>query len=844
MRPVKCPLSEQTRLPRFDPSEQTSTLDVEAARLSRTKERGGFRAVENKELARRNRNGKQTVGIRIKGEIVFDDRGRHSGHGEPVIARERVVSLSEQLTAVNGRPPETFQQQRMTANDLQKVLDSTDVATILLNIDLKIRFFTPATKLIFNVKPGDIGRSINELSSLAPDGTLMNDARRILRTQEPIEREIEARSGAWYLRRILPYRNEGKRIEGIVVTFVDITHQKEAAAALEHARLQADSANVAKSRFLAAASHDLRQPLQTLVLLQELLAKVVVGEKAQKLVGRLDQTLGGMSGMLNALLDINQIEAGTIRAELETFRIDTVIDRVTAELAYQAEAQRIALHVLPCTLSVCSDPRLLEQMIRNLVSNALKYTKRGRVLVGCRRRGGSLSIQIWDTGVGIPEGQLQDIFEEYHQLGNSARDRSLGLGLGLSIVRRLGTLLDHPVTVRSQLGKGSVFSIEVKQSPGGRLACAENNVAGIRGKHHNAGRVGTVLIVEDDSEVRNLLQIGLVAEGHRVAIANDGVEALNLIERDAVQPGLVISDFNLPNGMDGLCVAAKLRARLRRSVPVIILTGDISTKTLRDIALQECEHLNKPASLNELIVAIARLVPGPAFSENGPAVLVGAASPIAPVVVVVDDDSDVRQAIRGMLEHDGHLVEDYEDGESFLNAYRPRRHACLLIDANLPGISGLDLLKKLKSDGYSVPAIMITGQSDVPTAVEAMKAGAADFLEKPICGFELLAGVERALESSHDSGKLAEWRKDAAHHLACLTRRQHQIMEMVLAGHPSKNIAADLGISQRTVENHRASIMKKAGVKSLPALARLALAAAGALLTDQSLATISETLPS
>jgi two-component system CheB/CheR fusion protein len=731
----------------------------------------------------------------------------------------------------------------MTAVDLQKVLCSIDVATILLDNDLNIRFFTPAAKLIFNVTPGDIGRSLEEGSSLALDGTLMNDAKKVLRNLEPIEREIEVRSGACYLRRILPYRYEGKRIEGIVITFADITHHKEAAAALEYARIQADSANIAKSRFLAAASHDLRQPLQTLVLLQELLAKLVVDEKVQKLVARFDQTLCDMSGMLNALLDINQIEAGTVRTELETFRIDTVLDRVTAELAYQAEAQRIALRVLPCTLAVCSDPRLLEQMIRNLVANALKYTKRGRVLVGCRRRNGNLSIEIWDTGVGIPESQLQDIFEEYHQLDNAARDRSLGLGLGLSIVRRLGILLDHPVKVRSQLGKGSVFSIEVKQSPGGKLACVEGKGPGIQGKRHNSGRARTVLIVEDDSEVRGLLEIGLGTEGHQVLAANDGVEALNLMERDANQPDLVISDFNLPSGMDGLCVAAKLRARLRRSVPVIILTGDISTKTLRDIAVQKCEHLNKPASLKELIAVIERLVPAPAFPENAPVTTsVGAAAGKAHVIYVVDDDTNVRQAIRGILEQDGHLVEDYGDGEAFLNAYRPGRNACLLIDANLPGISGLDLLKRLKKVGCSVPAIMITGQSDVPMAVEAMKAGAADFLEKPIRGIELLAGVGRALESSHDAGQFTEWHKDAADHLACLTRRQRQIMEMVLAGHPSKNIAADLGISQRTVENHRASIMKKAGVRSLPALARVALAAVGALTTDQSLATISEAL--
>jgi two-component system CheB/CheR fusion protein len=388
-------------------------------------------------------------------------------------------------------------------------------------------------------------------------------------------------------------------------------------------------------------------------------------------------------------------------------------------------------------------------------------------------------------------------------------------------------LLDHPVKVNSQLGKGSVFSIEVKQSPSATLARIEDSVSGAQGIQCNAVKAGTILIVEDDPEVRDLLEIGLSAEGHRIVVASDGVEALKLIERDRLEPGLVISDFNLPNGMDGLSVAAGIRAKLRRPVPVIVLTGDISTRTLRDIALQKCEHLNKPASLKELAVAIERLVPASALRPSASAIPVEAAAATAPVIFIIDDDSGVRDAIRGMLEHTGHLVEDYEDGESFLEACRPGRNTCLLIDANLPGISGLDLLKHLKATGRLVPAVMITGQSDVAMAVEAMKAGASDFLEKPIRSVELLAGVGRALELFRDSGKLLEWRQDAADHLAGLTRRQHQVMEMVLAGHPSKNIAADLGISQRTVENHRASIMKKTGTRSLPALARLALVAVG-----------------
>jgi two-component system CheB/CheR fusion protein len=179
-----------------------------------------------------------------------------------------------------------------------------------------------------------------------------------------------------------------------------------------------------------------------------------------------------------------------------------------------------------------------------------------------------------------------------------------------------------------------------------------------------------------------------------------------------------------------------------------------------------------------------------------------------------------------VLEEDGRTVEDYAACEAFLEAYRPGREACLLIDAYLPGMNGLELLQRLRDAGHRLPAIMITGNSDVPMAVQAMKAGASDFIEKPIGRGELLASIERALEQSRDSNKLAVWRESAANHVARLTPRQRQIMDLVLAGHPSKNIAADLGISQRTVDNHRASIMKKTGSKSLPALARLALAAA------------------
>jgi len=196
-----------------------------------------------------------------------------------------------------------------------------------------------------------------------------------------------------------------------------------------------------------------------------------------------------------------------------------------------------------------------------------------------------------------------------------------------------------------------------------------------------------------------------------------------------------------------------------------------------------------------------------------------------PVIFVVDDDAGIRGALRRVLEDGGHAVEDFSSGEAFLAAYRPGQEGCLLVDAAMPGMDGLEVLRQLKAAGHKLPGIVITGHGDVAMAVSAMKAGALDFVEKPVSVPDLLAEVVRALGQSHDAGQRSARRVAAAGKIASLTPRQRDVMAMVLAGQPSKSMAADLGISQRTVENHRASIMRKTGAKSLPALARLALAA-------------------
>jgi two-component system CheB/CheR fusion protein len=749
-----------------------------------------------------------------------------STNEELLTSKEELQSLNEELTVLNSQLQETLERQRKTSDDLQNVLYSTDIATLFLDPDLKIRFFTPATKMVFNVIASDIGRPLADLHALVPDVNFAEDARHVLGNRTAREREIET-SEVCFLRRIMPYRTQKDGVAGLVITFTNITERKAAARALEAAQLSSDIANAAKSRFLAAASHDLRQPLQTLALLQALLAKTVTTEKQATLVARMGDTVGAISGTLNTLLGINQIDAGIIRPEFAEFRIDEIFRRLRDEMTYQAEAQGLSFRVVPCSLVVNSDQALLEQMIRNLISNAFKYTRDGKVLLGCRRMANAVHIEVWDTGIGIPERDLKTIFEEYHQLDNAARERSRGLGLGLPIVQRLGDLLGHKIRVRSRPGHGSVFTIEIARPTGQEPSAPTAAQTETQKAETPPRRAGTILLIEDDPDIAELLQMFLKGEGHHVTTERDAIDALAHIEHAALKPDLVLSDYNLPGGMSGLQLAARIRRLLGSALPVIILTGDISTETLREVRQEHCLHLSKPVELSALTEAIDNALAEAGDSAALPRETVhpSAGDNSRSIVFIVDDDENVRAALRAVLEEDGRITETFQDGEEFLRAYRPGNPGCLLVDANLPGMSGLDLLRHLRQAGYALPAVMITGNSDVPMAVQAMKAGAADFIEKPIAYRDLLFAIDKAVERSLDGVKRAAWREEAVHRIADLTPRQRQIMDLVLAGHPSKNIADDLGISQRTVENHRASIMSKTGSASLPALARLVMVA-------------------
>ena len=389
----------------------------------------------------------------------------------------------------------------------------------------------------------------------------------------------------------------------ILVSLDDVTDAKAKAEALAAAKEEAERANLAKSRFLAAASHDLRQPLQTMSLLQGMLADDVSDPAASKLIKRLDNTVVAMSGLLDKLLDINQLEAGVVQPKLSDFAINDLLQQLHGEFEIHALNEGLKLRVVPCSLIVHSDPRLLEQILRNMIANATKYTSRGKVLLGCRRRGNRLSIEVWDTGTGIPETELSAIFKEFHQLETHAGKRAKGLGLGLAIVQRLGELLEAPISVRSRVGRGSVFAVEVPVvhalAPVPALEpSGSSRVDGI--PRPSPGCSQAILIVEDDAEVRDTLKLLFDGRGFCAFAARDGDQALAIAANCGMSLDLIVADYNLP-GLNGLEVIAKIEQALARKIPAIMLTGDISAATLRDIAEQHHVHLHKPVDARSLM---------------------------------------------------------------------------------------------------------------------------------------------------------------------------------------------------------------------------------------------------
>jgi PAS domain S-box-containing protein len=374
----------------------------------------------------------------------------------------------------------------------------------------------------------------------------------------------------------------------------------------DQAREAADRANRGKSRFLAMASHDLRQPLQALALLNGTLHRLVAEPDALEAVAQQELAITAMSRLLNALLDISKLESGAVKPEPTDFKVAELFAELRGEFTGIAAKKGLELDVEPSADRVHSDPSLVEQILRNLLSNAIKYTRQGRVRLRClHERERLVRIEVMDTGIGIPQDQLAFICDEFYQVGvptNSTRD---GYGLGLSIVQRLVSLLNVELEVKSEVGKGSAFSLVLPASVAnamqpGVTAQTQPKSGGQAGKKH-------ILLVEDDRGVRDATRLLLKVEGHRVTAVGTLAEA---IETARNQPALdvVLTDYHLESGETGTQVIAALRKLLARPVSAILMTGDTST-AMRELPLDtNIRVASKPVKAQELLELLKELI--------------------------------------------------------------------------------------------------------------------------------------------------------------------------------------------------------------------------------------------
>ena len=374
----------------------------------------------------------------------------------------------------------------------------------------------------------------------------------------------------------------------------DVTERVRVEHELRRARAEAEQASAAKSRFLAAASHDLRQPLQAAILYGNILKRQLRDTPNGETASKLQSSLDALRDLLNRLLDVSRLEAGAITPELRDLSVPILFERLEDEFAPQAAEKGVELRIRTYPWRVRSDAELLMQLLRNLISNALRYTERGGVLVGCRRAGPGLRIQVWDTGIGIAPQELEAIFEEFYLVANAARQRLAGIGLGLAIVRGLSRLLGHPVRVRSVLGRGSVFEVLVP------IAVSASGPTGQEHHHEPSPRPAVVAVIDDDQEVLDSLRLTLEEAGHQVIAGPDPDSLLRDARRSGRVPDLILSDYRLSENITGAEAIRRLRRELGATIPAIVITGDSSRDALRDVAAEGHPILHKPVDPSRL----------------------------------------------------------------------------------------------------------------------------------------------------------------------------------------------------------------------------------------------------
>jgi signal transduction histidine kinase/CheY-like chemotaxis protein len=503
-----------------------------------------------------------------------------------------------------------IQRSNLMVDDIYSGTEATDVGAqvdgfVVLEISRKPLYAERDRQLLIGAAVVFVGLL---LASALAGGIALGVMRPIMRIGETVERigrgDLEARVEADPAG-VMPGLEDGINAMARRIGFAQehLVQQIEAATAeLRQRKDEAERANAAKTRFLAAASHDLRQPLHALGLFVSRLAQLPHSAEAQPLVGQIDASVLALQDLLDTLLDISRLDAGLVVPKPAEFPVADLFSRLALEFAGPAEEKNLEFRVRPSSLWLHTDPRLLARILMNFISNALRYTSRGGVLLSCRRHGGKAIIQVWDTGVGIPAEHLQDVFSEYVQLANPERNRAKGLGLGLAICDRLAQLLELPLGVRSRPGHGSSFWIEVPL--GAARSDTATDLVEVKPDGHLAGNV---VVIEDDALAATGMIELLSGWGCGVIGAASTGEAIRLCEEAGSTPAMAICNFRLGGGEDGIAAGLALRRRYG-TIPVLLISGDIDDRLIAGAARRNFALLTKPVRPGKLRAVVQQML--------------------------------------------------------------------------------------------------------------------------------------------------------------------------------------------------------------------------------------------
>ena len=378
---------------------------------------------------------------------------------------------------------------------------------------------------------------------------------------------------------------------------------------------EAERANLAKSRFLAAATHDLRQPMHALTLFVAALKERIHYPEVSRIVYNIESSVTAMQGMFNALLDISRLDAGVLQAHPRDFHLQDLFDRLLLDFSPHAMEKQIRLSIVPTRAIVRTDPVLLERILMNLISNGIRYTVEGGVVVGCRRAKGGLRIEVWDSGKGIPAHRQKEIFQEFVQLNNPERDRNKGLGLGLAIVERMARLLGTETEIKSIEDKGSVFSIKVSRGNAKRVIEKSASPMPIR---RDEIKGALVVFIDDESTILEGMEVLLRDWDCEPVIAASGLGALAALVAAGRPPDIIVSDYRLRDQENGIDVIAQIRRHYDLDIPGVLVSGDTGPELLREAKDKGLRILHKPVRPAKLRALIEHLVSTPPGENNAP----------------------------------------------------------------------------------------------------------------------------------------------------------------------------------------------------------------------------------